>query len=110
MPFATKLKIINRIERGEKSDVASTTSCNIQLCFSPPNTTSVLQPLDQGIICALKSGYRKCLVERLLQNLRVGRELKIDLLGALSMLSRLWTDVMEETMQKCFRHASFRMP
>ncbi|KAH8001171.1 hypothetical protein HPB51_026326 [Rhipicephalus microplus] len=58
----------------------------------------------------MKAGYWKRLVERLLQNLRVGRELKIDLLGAISMLSRSWADVKKETIQNCFRHAGFRMP
>ncbi|KAH8031198.1 hypothetical protein HPB51_013655 [Rhipicephalus microplus] len=37
-------------------------------------------------------------------------ELKIDLLGAISMLSRSWADVKKETIQNCFRHAGFRMP
>ncbi|KAH8031416.1 hypothetical protein HPB51_017188 [Rhipicephalus microplus] len=48
-------------------------------------------------------------MERLLQNLRVNRELKICLLGAISMLSISWADV-KETIQNCFRHAGFRMP
>ncbi|KAH8009883.1 hypothetical protein HPB51_021681 [Rhipicephalus microplus] len=50
----------------------------------------------------MKAGYRKHLVERLLQNLCVGRELKIDLLGAISTLSRSWADVKKETIQNCF--------
>ncbi|KAH8036754.1 hypothetical protein HPB51_004268 [Rhipicephalus microplus] len=58
----------------------------------------------------MKAGYRKRLVERLLQNLRVGRELKIDLLEAISMLSISWAEVNKETIQNCFRHAGFRMP
>ncbi|XP_065304542.1 tigger transposable element-derived protein 6-like [Dermacentor albipictus] len=77
---------------------------NIELRFLPPNTTSVLQPLDQGVIRALKAGYRKRLVQRLLLNLRTGRELKIDLLGAITMLNASWNDVKQETIQNCFRH------
>lgn len=52
--------------------------------------------------------YRKCLVGRLLINFHVGRELKIDLLGALSTLSGSWADVAQETIRNCFRRAGFR--
>ena len=31
---------------------------NVQLVFLPPNTTSVLQPMDQGVIRSLKAHYR----------------------------------------------------
>lgn len=88
----------------------SASSSNIELRFLPPDTTSVLQPLDQGVIRSLKAGHRMHLVQRLLLNLRVGRELKIDLLGALSMLSGSWADVTNKTIQKCFRHAGFHVP
>ena len=30
----------------------------IQLCFLPPNTTAVTQPMDQGVIRSLKAKYR----------------------------------------------------
>lgn len=32
---------------------------NVRLLSFPPNTTAVLQPLDQGVIKAVKSHYRK---------------------------------------------------
>lgn len=35
--------------------------------FLPPNTTSVLQPMDQGIIRALKSHFRKNVVLKMIQ-------------------------------------------
>ncbi|XP_063593052.1 tigger transposable element-derived protein 4-like [Penaeus indicus] len=31
---------------------------NVQLVFLPPNTTSMLQPMDQGVIRSLKAFYR----------------------------------------------------
>ena len=38
---------------------------NVQLVFLPPNTTSVLQPMDQGVIRSLKAHYRGRAVRRL---------------------------------------------
>lgn len=45
---------------------------SITLVFLPPNTTSVLQPMDQGIIRALKAHFRKNLVLKMIQFLDGG--------------------------------------
>ena len=42
---------------------------NIKLVFLPANTTSILQPLDQGIIQNLKLHYRKLLLRRVLSHI-----------------------------------------
>ena len=36
----------------------------IDLFFLPPNTTSVLQPMDQGVIRSLKARYRTKVVQK----------------------------------------------
>ncbi|MDD9361382.1 MAG: hypothetical protein PV344_00400 [Anaplasma sp.] len=59
---------------------------NIELKFLPPNTTSKLQPLDQGTIRTFKAIYKRRLIETLLLKLRMNQDLKIDLLGAIQML------------------------
>uniref|UniRef100_U9TAP3 DDE-1 domain-containing protein n=1 Tax=Rhizophagus irregularis (strain DAOM 181602 / DAOM 197198 / MUCL 43194) TaxID=747089 RepID=U9TAP3_RHIID len=40
---------------------------NVKVHFLPPNTTSFLQPLDQGIIYSLKAQYRKLLCQNRIQ-------------------------------------------
>jgi hypothetical protein len=42
---------------------------NIKLQFLPPNTTSCLQPLDQGIIRTFKVYYRKNLIRHVLSRI-----------------------------------------
>jgi hypothetical protein len=42
---------------------------NTQLSFLPPNTSSVCQPLDLGVIKAFKVQYRKKLLRHILANL-----------------------------------------
>lgn len=42
---------------------------NVELFFLPPNTTSRTQPLDAGIIYAMKQIYRRKLVEQMLLSL-----------------------------------------
>ena len=39
----------------------------VEVIFLPPNTTSLLQPLDQGVIRSFKAHYSRNLIEKILQ-------------------------------------------
>lgn len=81
-------------------------SC-IKLVFLPPNTTAVLQPLDQGVIKSVKVQYRKHLILQMIQDLDQNKETQITILDAICMLERSWNEVSPLTIKNCFRHAGF---
>lgn len=82
---------------------------NIKLEYFPPNVTSLLQPMDQGIIKNLKAYYRRYLVQKLLQTLdKDGEMKKLDLLQAVHLVDNAWQSVTAKTVKSCFTHAGLR--
>ena len=59
----------------------------IRLEFLPPNKTSVLQPMDQGIIHNVKCHYRRRILSQSLENSDKGIIQPINLLDAIRNLS-----------------------
>ncbi|KAK7579885.1 hypothetical protein V9T40_000514 [Parthenolecanium corni] len=77
----------------------------IRLVFLPPNTTALLQPMDQGVIRNLKANYRKLLVLKIIENIDEKRDSKITTLDAILMLNKAWSGVSTIAIANCFRHA-----
>lgn len=79
----------------------------ITLVYFPPNTTSHLQPLDQGIIHSLKSHYRARMIRKFMAHLEgEGVMNPPNILEAIQMISASWhLDVTESTIANCFRKA-----
>lgn len=78
----------------------------IQLVFLPPNTTSKTQPMDQGVIRALKAFYRTNVVRRQIKYVDEGKTTpKINILQAMRMLVKSWDAISINTVKNCFRKA-----
>lgn len=84
---------------------------NINLRFLRPNITSLVQPMDAGVIAKLKNDYRNNFVEWLLDECdKLGKDDKlptIDLFDSMKMLSQVWERIPGETLKKCFAKAKW---
>lgn len=90
---------------------------NVKLIFLPANTTSVLQPLDQGIIHSFKSKYRAKLAQQFLEIIRAAKskpdfnpltfKIEFNLKDAVNLASYSWDCVTEETIKNCFTKCGF---
>ena len=82
---------------------------NIELVYLPPNSTSKLQPLDQGIIKVVKQKYRKKLVQRHLKNMEAQLQDKnstaVTILDAMHYIAAAWDAVEPKCIRNCFRKA-----
>ena len=78
----------------------------IQLVFLPPNTNSKTQPMDQGVIRALKAFYRTNVVRRQIKYVDEGKTTpKINIVQAMRMLVKSWDAISINTVKNCFRKA-----
>ena len=86
---------------------------NIKLQFFPPNITSLLQPMDQGIIQSVKLKYRKKQLQFLIKQMdkcsKTGSEIlkDINILRAIFWINKSWNEVEITTIFKCFHRCGF---
>ena len=87
---------------------------NIKIKFLPANTTSIIQPLDQGIIKNFKANYRKHLVRHLIAKLSSeaqfsSESIDISVLDAIYWIERSWNEVSVKCIKNCFSKAGFNI-
>ena len=86
---------------------------HIKFLMLPPNATSIMQPLDQGIILSAKRRYKKKLAERYLvcveNNKDANSLLKaLDIVQATNMIAASWRETSSSIIQNCFCKAGFK--
>lgn len=83
---------------------------HIKVVFLPPNATSRLQPMDQGVIRSMKAFYRKKLLFKMITAIDEGKEFSVSLLDALHFVNSAWNAVTSETVKNCFQKCGFFCP
>ncbi len=81
---------------------------HIQVAFLPSNTTSVLQPMDAGVVRNFNY-YKKKLISNLLQFYEEHDNgiFKVSILDALNFSESGWKSVGDNTIKNCFTHVGF---
>ena len=85
---------------------------NTRIAFLPPNVTTLLQPLDQGIIQSAKAHYRTQLIRQLVITVENNGTFdqfakNMDILTAIFMIKRAFFLVTSQTITNCFKKAGF---
>ncbi|XP_062609218.1 tigger transposable element-derived protein 4-like [Saccostrea cucullata] len=87
---------------------------NVELQFLPPNTTYKTQPMDMGIIQAMKLKFRKRQMKHMIKEMDKHPDIcgtdilkQITILDAIYWVHSAWEEVQTSTIQKCFSKAGF---
>ncbi|XP_063859395.1 jerky protein homolog-like isoform X1 [Scylla paramamosain] len=79
---------------------------NIFAVYLPPNVTSVIQPMDQGVIQNFKMNYRKSFLRKLVnyEDSTIPEfQKQLNVKDAIFMASLAWLDVKRQTLMRCWR-------
>jgi hypothetical protein len=80
---------------------------NVRVEFLPANTTSKIQPMDQGIIYCVKRAILKAKMNYALDNIGSGEinPYKVPILQAIEWCEDAWKGVTSKTIANCWRHS-----
>ena len=80
---------------------------NITIKFLPANTTSVIQPMDQGVIQSFKNHYRRRLVQTVINRIDAKQTNTISVKDAIDFTAAAWRQVTSATISDSFRKGGF---
>lgn len=89
-------------------DTSELCSGEIKAIFFPPNVTSLIQPLDQGVFETIKRNYRRRLLQILITRLDDGMSVTavlklITMKNVAYWIATAWDEVKTSTIQKSWR-------
>lgn len=83
---------------------------NVKICYFSPGMTSLLQPLDCGIIRSFKATYRRKLVAFELEQPNKTASNKFNIKSAIDYVAAAWEEVSSEVIRNCWSHANVTNP
>ncbi|GBO99621.1 Tigger transposable element-derived protein 6 [Eumeta japonica] len=89
------------------NDIPQMKAVKIQYLLA--NTTSKLQPMNQGIIKNFKSLYRKEVVRNMLDIMEEKKNSTIDVLHAMRIADKAWRNITATTIKNCYVHCGFSL-
>lgn len=81
---------------------------DIKIMFLPPNVTALCQPMDQGVLAAIKKRYRRKLLSSIVTGIDEGQDLitrlkKLDLLDVIGWVSASWDELEQITLVRSWK-------
>lgn len=100
---AQNRQVLLTIDNCSAHDVVNLKLSHTKIFFFPPNFTSRLQPLDMGIIAAVKRKFRHRLVCACIAEINKGEEIpRWNVLDAIKNLRLAWDSVTADHIKNCF--------
>lgn len=108
IPFKILLLVDNAPSH---SETLNRLNPNVKVMFMPPNTTSLIQPMDQGVIACFKKHYLKHTFKQMFDMLEENKQLTLrdfwrnyNIADALENINKGWKDVTETTMNAVWKN------
>lgn len=80
---------------------------NVTIFYLPPNTTSVMQPCDAGIIKKLNHFYHGDMLRKMLSAYDNSSTFSFNLYDVIVLMQKAWYQVDSATVVNCFCHCGF---
>lgn len=102
-------KVLLLVDNAPSHDLGDTTLTNVTVNKLPSNTTSFLQPMDQGVIAALKRGFMNRKTEAAVDSFLDGDKQPYDasLVERIEWCCESWASISADAVKNCWKHATF---